>query len=588
MNIKILEKYIYSKLSTEKIEFKNKRDIDMIKDCFQLAVENIKQQECVIFLIDIMKTIVVTFYSGNNINSNNLENKIIDLQFNKTLLNQKLTNSFTLSGKKHDVFLYIYKTDNLINSNYYLCILSNNESDQQYIELLQNMNRNMSNIIKLLNKHTNSSDNIIIKALDSVNEGISFCDKDGYLRYINKSGCKILNYSKEELLNIRVDKHAKTRPLLLEVIESNKNFIDTEYLLKYRKNNVHLITSGYVVSDDKNNIVGAIDIFRNIERTRKLANTIAGYQAFFTFDNIIGKSKKTIENIHLAKIFSQSSENILILGDSGTGKELFAQSIHNYSIRKNQPFVALNCANFPNELIDSELFGYEGGAFTGALKNGKPGKFELANGGTLFLDEIGEMQIHLQSKLLRVIETMCINRIGGNDLIKVNVRIIAATNRKLESLVHEGKFRKDLYYRLKVLCLNIPPLKERGKDVLLLADHFIQKLRIKTHRNVKGLSDDAKEILLNHDWPGNIRELENTISRALYICDSNYITLKSLLMAGMKDAKYKKISIKNTTRISKKIIIDTLMLTEGNKKKASEILGISRPTLYKLIKKYDI
>ncbi|WP_432405522.1 sigma-54 interaction domain-containing protein [Wukongibacter sp. M2B1] len=588
MHNNILLKYIYSNLLTKHSEVQNGKDIDIIKDCFNLAAECLEQQQCFVFLIDIQKTIMAMFDCQHNHRLSDFENKIINIQLNKALLLQKLSRSFILQGQEQSIYLYLYKTDRLINSHYYLCILTNNENDEEYSKLLKNMNRDINSFIKFLNKYSNCSDSILMKALDSVNDGISFCDKDGYIRYINDGCCKILNIKKEELLNKRVDHLTKDIPMLLKVIESKKSIIDVEYFLRFKEKKSHLINSGYPVLDEEGNIIGAIDIFRSIERTRKLANIIAGYQAFFTFDNIIGESRKITENINLAKIFARSNENILILGESGTGKELFAQAIHNHSTRKDQPFIALNCANFPNELIDSELFGYEEGAFTGAQKGGKPGKFELASGGTLFLDEIGEMQIHLQAKLLRVLETMCINRIGGNKLINVDVRIVAATNRKLEKLVEERKFRKDLYYRLKVLCLEIPPLRERGNDILLLADYFVQKLRAKIDKDVKGLNDEAKKMFLKHNWPGNIRELENTISRALFICDSNYITEKTLLMAGMKESRYEEIIKRNTVKINREIIVDTLKLTGGNKKKTAEILGISRPTLYKVIKKYDI
>ncbi|MCY6483014.1 sigma 54-interacting transcriptional regulator [Clostridium aestuarii] len=429
---------------------------------------------------------------------------------------------------------------------------------------------------------------ILLKALDSVSDGISFCDKNGYLLYVNKACCEIVGADKEELLNKKVDSLSPDKPMLIEVIEKEKSIIDIEYFWNFKGKKTHLINSGYPIFDEDGTIIGAIDIFRSIERSRKLANTIAGHQAFFMFDDIVGESNNLKEVINLAKTFSKSNESILIYGETGTGKELFAQSIHNYSNRKRKPFVALNCANLPNELIDSELFGYEEGAFTGARKGGKPGKFELANGGTLFLDELGEMQIHIQAKLLRVLETMCINRIGGNKPINVDVRIIAATNRNLEEMVEEGKFRRDLYYRLKVLYLEIPSLKDRKHDILLLADYFVKKLVNKGNKYVKGLDNKAKEMLMKHSWKGNVRELENVISRSMFICDGEWITESVLVTAGFQELKYEEIIKKESIKISKDILMNTLNSTEGNKKKAAEILGVSRPTLYKFLKKYGL
>ncbi|MBV7274318.1 sigma 54-interacting transcriptional regulator [Clostridiaceae bacterium UIB06] len=459
---------------------------------------------------------------------------------------------------------------------------------KKIIDLLLENNNNfdkacINQIIDCLNFNE-----LLLRALDSVNEGISFCDKDGYLIYANKSCCNIIGTSKEEILGKKIDSFSKDKPLLSGILEMKKSIIDIEYFLRFKEKNVQLVNSGYPVFNDKKEIIGAIDIFRSIERTRKLTSTMAGYQAFFNFDHIMGESRRVKENIKLAKVFAKSSENILIIGESGTGKELFAQAIHNYSSRKNKPFIALNCANFQSELIDSELFGYEEGAFTGAKKGGKLGKFELAHGGTLFLDELAEMQIHIQAKLLRVLETMCISRIGGSRPIKVDVRIIAATNRNLEELVEQGKFRRDLYYRLKVLYIEIPPLREREKDVLLLAAYFIKKFNDKIRKNIRGLSNEAKKMMLEYSWPGNIRELENMLSRAIYICDGDYITDTNLELAGLKESKYKRFLKNEVVKIDKKVLVDTLEQTGGNKKRTSELLGVSRPTLYKLLKEYKV
>ena len=585
MDNSVIIKYLYSLLINKNVEVQNRNYIDVIKDCFYLETDHIEQQ-CYIFLMDINKTIIATYdYEGNR-RLDDFVNKSIDLQFDETLQQIKLTKTFKLGDKEHSVYLYLYKTSNFNNSHYYLYVLTQDENNLKYNDLLEKINRYMEKSIQLINKYSNHN-NLLMRALDAVNDGISLCDKDGYIVYANDACCNIIETNKEKLHNKYIGNISKEKPMLLQILENKNSIIDVEYYLRIEEKAIHLINSAYPIFNDKGDIIGAIDIFRGIERTKKLANTIAGYQAFFTFSDIIGQSRKIKENINLAKVFAKTNENILILGESGTGKELFAQSIHNYSNRREKPFIALNCANFPNELIDSELFGYEEGAFTGARKGGKLGKFELANGGTLFLDELGEMEIHLQAKLLRVLETMCINRIGGNKPIRVDVRIIAATNRELEKLVKEGKFRKDLYYRLKVLCLEIPLLRERDNDILLLSDYFIKKLQKKINRNISGMSDEAKEMLMRYTWPGNIRELENTISRLLYVCNSDYITAKDLKRAGLKEPEYEQIIKKDSIKINKEIILDILKSTGGNKKRAAEILGVSRPTFYKLLKKYE-
>lgn len=431
-------------------------------------------------------------------------------------------------------------------------------------------------------------DKAILDALDSVNDGISICDKNGVIIYLNEAAYKIVGAKKSDILNHSVNKISPDKSMLTNVLEKKKSIIDVEYFWSFNGKKNHLINSGYPIFDDSGEITGAIDIFRSIERTRKLANSIAGHQAFFNFEDIIGESNSIKNVINLAKVFSDNNENILIHGETGTGKELFAQSIHNYSSRKSNPFVALNCATLPSELIDSELFGYEEGAFTGAKKGGKSGKFELANGGTLFLDELGEMQIHIQAKLLRVLETMCINRIGSSKPIQVDVRIIAATNRNLEEMVKNGQFRQDLYYRLKVLNLEIPPLRSREEDILLLSNYFLEKLSKKANKSITSISDEGKSMLLNYPWDGNVRELENIISRAVYMCNSNKITKNILLQSGLETEVYDNVQQRKHTKISKDILSNALSKSDGNKRKAAALLNISRPTLYKYLKKYNI
>lgn len=431
----------------------------------------------------------------------------------------------------------------------------------------------------------------LLMYFNSIQEGISAINKEGILVYANDSCCSILDKPKESILNQRADKLCKNRPILMDVLRTKKNIIDSEYFLKYNDRVIHLTSSGYPVFDDKGDLQGVIDIFKSINRSRKLANSIAGKDAVFEFSNIIGSGNQIIATIELAKRCALHNENVLIEGESGTGKELFAQSIHNYSNRKKEPFIAINCANLPNELVESELFGYEEGTFTGAIKGGKAGKFELANGGTLFLDEIGELPIQLQSKLLRAVEYKKINRIGSTRSINVDVKIIAATNRSIETMIRQDNFREDLYYRLKVLYLRIPPLRERIEDIIELSNYFFEKIACKMGKGLEYIDDEAKEYLLSYNWPGNIRELENCIARTIFLCGANVITKEHLIKAGVIGTKisskttYSKNSIYNLTYTNVKEVYASV---SSNKKKAAEILGISRPTLYKLLKNYNI
>ncbi|MCL6638270.1 MAG: sigma 54-interacting transcriptional regulator [Firmicutes bacterium] len=301
----------------------------------------------------------------------------------------------------------------------------------------------------------------------------------------------------------------------------------------------------------------------------------------YTFECIIGKSTAIAEVKRQALQAAASSSTVLVTGESGTGKELLAQAIHNASERFRRPFVKVNCAAIPSELAEAELFGYEGGAFTGALRHGKPGKFDLADGGTIFLDEIGDMPLPLQSKLLRVIQEKEVERVGGIKTKKVDVRIIAATNRNLYKLTREGQFRKDLFFRLKVLVLTIPPLREHSEDIPLLVDYFLSKFTRESEKQINGVTDEVMDFLMNYNWPGNIRELENMLERAVTYCNGSLIQLSDLgIYAQERDSNHDHGYGLALSEVAKEAIIKALEITGGNKSKAARILGISRAALY--------
>jgi transcriptional regulator of acetoin/glycerol metabolism len=344
---------------------------------------------------------------------------------------------------------------------------------------------------------------------------------------------------------------------------------------------------------------GMVLRFNETKRINRLVNRISGFKPNYTFDSIIGSSNTTKKMIYECKRAASSSSNILILGESGTGKELVAQAIHSASKYSTGPFVAINCGALPKGLVESELFGYERGAFTGANKDGHPGKFELADGGTLFLDEIGEMPLDVQVTLLRVLETREVVRIGGKYPKPIDVRIIAATNRDLREAVKDKTFRDDLYYRLNVLSIQIPPLRKRGDDILELTDYFI-----KGFSSSKGItySVDPRvyDILTRYTWPGNIRELENTIERAVNITDNNMILPEHLpthilQSTGISDIKKETVveresvpSVLNLESAEYNLVVSSLEKCQGNVKKAAEMLGISRRTMYRKMQKYNI
>jgi DNA-binding NtrC family response regulator len=306
----------------------------------------------------------------------------------------------------------------------------------------------------------------------------------------------------------------------------------------------------------------------------------------YRFENIIAKSSKMQRVIEVIKVVAKSNATVLITGESGTGKELVARAIHSQSHRRNKPFVAVSCAALPESLLESELFGHEKGSFTGAYAQ-KKGKFEFANGGTLFLDEIGEMSANIQVHLLRVLEEKEFTRVGGNEPIKGDVRVISATNKDLRKAIEKQEFREDLYYRLNVVNIELPPLRERKEDIPLLAAHFLNKFASENRKEVTGFSPDAMEFLLDYDWPGNVRELENAIERAVILAKDSLIAIADFPQENLSLA-YSTTPRKNLKEVEKTHVLNVLRETGGNYSEAARILGISRMTLYNKAKEYGL
>lgn len=349
------------------------------------------------------------------------------------------------------------------------------------------------------------------------------------------------------------------------------------------------------------------------ERLRSMDNQITYYrkelkkmqerQCIYDFDDIIALSRPMQALKREAALAARGRSNVILTGESGTGKELFAHAVHRASARRDKPFIKVNCSAVPDSLLESEFFGYSPGAFTGAQKGGKPGRFEMADGGTLFLDEIGDMPVPLQAKLLRVFQDRSFERVGGTSTIHVDVRIITATNQDLGQKVREGAFRADLYYRLNVIQLSIPPLRERREDILPLAHSFIKKYNRILGANIEGLSDEVALLLQTYTWPGNVRELENTIERAMNFSFRGAIEKRCLprqvIQAGQEKAEQeppaaRALPEKNTPYrncvddAEREAIITALQSVGGNKARAARVLGISRSWLYEKIKRLNI
>lgn len=443
-------------------------------------------------------------------------------------------------------------------------------------------------------------------------ECIVVVDREGTIHYINLAYCEFLETTMEEA----VGKHVQ------EVIENTRMHIvaktgQAEVAVVQPIKGSEMVANRYPLYID-DELVGAVGtvMFRNpqewLNYSRKIQPFLEELKYYkkkfekeltskYRFEDLAGDSPKFLEAKRLAERVSSSQSSILLLGESGTGKELFAHAIHQASPRGHFPFVRVNCASIPEHLLESELFGYEEGAFTGAKRGGKKGKFELAQHGTVFLDEIGDMPLHMQSKLLRVLQEKEIERVGGQAPVPVDIRIIAATHYDLEKMVQDREFRQDLYYRLNVMKIEIPPLRERKEDILPVAKILLKKLEGKFNHQGIELSVEAAERLLYHAWPGNVRELENVLERAVNVLDGKTIRVVHLPLYLQEDnvdhppvqnclnlLQEKTHSTRNSIQPLREIIAsaereaisEALRLANGNKKLAAQMLGIGKTTFY--------
>lgn len=437
--------------------------------------------------------------------------------------------------------------------------------------------------------------------INSLHDGVLITDHEGYIKYVNTSYLRLTGVTSSAVLNKKVQVVRKGARLP-EVLETGKALLG----VRRKVNEVEYIADiNPIFFNDK--VVGAISVIRDITEVVALSNKLNDYthrvlelrnkvkeihQARYRFDDIISRSKEMEKTKDRARRVAASDVSVLILGESGSGKELFAHAIHNASSRCNSPFVPINCAAFSPQLLSSELFGYEEGAFTGAMKGGKLGLFEIANGGTLFMDEIGDMEYELQSKLLRVLETGEFMRIGGTKPIKVDVRIISATNRDISRLIHEVKFREDLYYRLNVISLETTPLRMRLQDIAPLVEHFLDKHSKRLKKRYTA-SDATIEILKQYHYPGNVRELFNIIEFAASTSETEEIAPKDLpIFSKVRTQPSLRRALAHTTRASEKEAIADALKSFGKslegKRKAASHLGISIATLYNKIRQYDI
>ncbi len=432
----------------------------------------------------------------------------------------------------------------------------------------------------------NEEKNII---LDSIADGVFTVDMDFRITSMNRAAEKILGIEEKEALgrlcfevfHANICEHSCA---LKETLNTGNNIINkTIYIVNAGGERVPISVSTALLKNNTGSIIGGVETFRDMTALETLRKEI---ESSYTFEDIVSKNKAMRELFAILPDIATSDSSVLIEGSSGTGKELIARAIHSLSNRKTKPLVVINCAAVPDNLLESELFGYKAGAFTDAKKD-KPGKIALAEGGTLFLDEIGEISPAIQVKLLRFIQEREYEPLGGVSTVTSNVRIIVATNKILTEEVRGGNFREDLYYRINVVNLQLPPLAKRKEDIPFLIKHFIHKYNILKGKNIEGVSDDVMNILMNHDYPGNIRELENIIEHAFVLCREPYIRQLHLPnhFKNIVTPLHDNLTLEEMEQI---YILKALEKNSWNRKNTAKDLGIDTTTLWRKIKNLNI
>jgi PAS domain S-box-containing protein len=424
--------------------------------------------------------------------------------------------------------------------------------------------------------------------LDSINEGVFTVDRDWRITEFNRAAERITGVRKRDALGklcsdvFRANICEGACPLRRTFTSGKPTIQATADIINAAGRRIPIRISTALLRGEDGAAVGGVETFQDLSQVEALRKEL---EARYTFEDIVGRSHAMRSLFEIVPDIAASSSTVLIEGASGTGKELFARAIHNLSPRRKKRFVAVNCAALPDALLESELFGYKAGAFTDARRD-KPGRFSLADGGTIFLDEIGDVSPAMQVRLLRVLQERCFEPLGATESERVNVRVVAATNRDLTRLVREGKFREDLFYRIRVIHLKLPSLKERREDIPLLVDHLVAKLNRVQGRDIAGVSQEVLVRLMDHDYPGNVRELENVIEQAFVLCRGGLIELRHLPPefrppAGALAAPVSAMSMRSMER---HMIEAALKRNNGNRQRTARELGIDPSTLYRKLK----
>lgn len=433
-------------------------------------------------------------------------------------------------------------------------------------------------------------------ATESMLTGMVIFDKNNVITHINPAAERILSVSASTVINKNLEAVVRTETIL-DAILAGEELSDHELILSESIRKARCLVSLKPISNLDGERMGSVLFLKELKIVQEMMHKVAGFQAYYRFDDIKGDSKEIKKAITLAKTVSSSPTNVIIAGESGTGKEMLAQAIHSDGAWSSGPFMAINCAAIPNELIESELFGYEAGTFTGGLRGGKSGKFEMANSGTLFLDEVNGMPLSMQAKLLRVLEEKRFQRLGGNTYFHLEARIIAATNKDLREEIAKGNFRNDLYYRLNVFEIQVPPLRERLGDIELLALDFTEQISRNLGKKIEGIAPEAIDHLEAYSWPGNVRELKNWIERAVNITGEAVlapgdfpIVEQAMEPLDQRPSRPDPGSAASLPlgQVERDTILQVLKACGGNMSEAARRLGIGRATLYRKLKKHGL
>jgi PAS domain S-box-containing protein len=429
--------------------------------------------------------------------------------------------------------------------------------------------------------------------LDSISEGVFTVGPDWRITSFNRAAEQITGIQRQEAIGkycrdvLRADV-CETDCTLRKTMQTGKAIMnEAVHIIDAQGKRRAISISTALLKDKEGKVIGGVETFRDMSMVEELRKQIQGR---YSCEDIISQSHKMQKLFAILPNIAESNTTVLIEGESGTGKELFARAIHNLSFRKDKPFLAVNCGALPDTLLESELFGYKAGAFTDAKKD-KPGRFALAEGGTMFLDEIGDISQTVQVRLLRVLQDKIYEPVGAVSSVKADVRIITATNKKLDELVRENKFRDDLYYRINVMRLELPPLRDRKEDIPLLVDHFISRFNRLHDKNICCVTNEVTAAMLAYDYPGNVRELENIIEHCFVLCEGEIIEAKHLPAVISPSAEQHKAKESSPATIKQMEIIlinQALRRNKGNKAAAAKELGIDKSTLFRKMKAFDI